>query len=87
MGESFMNAALLIVDVQKAIDGPSWGERNNLDAEANIEAKNADQTLGVVDKAFDLWGEIFEKANSEDPGSSDVENDKSDVQEASAAAA
>jgi nicotinamidase-related amidase len=29
--------ALLIIDVQKAIDDPSWGnDRNNLDAEANI---------------------------------------------------
>jgi nicotinamidase-related amidase len=32
------NAALLIIDVQKAIDHPSWGERNNLEAEQNIAA-------------------------------------------------
>ena len=32
-----MPAALLIIDVQKAIDHPSWGhDRNNPDAEANI---------------------------------------------------
>ena len=30
--------ALIIIDVQKAIDHPSWGERNNPDAEQNIAA-------------------------------------------------
>jgi len=32
------DAALLIIDVQKAIDHPSWGQRNNPDAEKNIAA-------------------------------------------------
>ncbi len=30
------NPVLIIIDVQKAIDHPSWGKRNNLDAEQNI---------------------------------------------------
>lgn len=30
------NSALIIIDVQKAIDLPSWGTRNNLDAEIQM---------------------------------------------------
>jgi nicotinamidase-related amidase len=30
------NTVLIIIDVQKAIDHPSWGRRNNKQAEANI---------------------------------------------------
>jgi len=30
------SAALILIDLQKAIDDPSWGKRNNPDAEANV---------------------------------------------------
>jgi len=32
------DAALLVIDVQRAIDDPRWGRRNNLDAERAISA-------------------------------------------------
>jgi len=32
------DAALLVIDLQKAIDHPSWGERNNPQAEQNVGA-------------------------------------------------
>ena len=32
------NAALIVIDLQKAIDNPSWGERNNPDAEKHVAA-------------------------------------------------
>ena len=32
------DAALIVIDMQKAIDHPSWGERNNPGAEQNVAA-------------------------------------------------
>jgi nicotinamidase-related amidase len=32
------DTALIVIDVQRAIDHPSWGQRNNPDAERNIAA-------------------------------------------------
>lgn len=32
------NAALIIIDVQKAFNHEKWGKRNNLEAEQNIES-------------------------------------------------
>lgn len=32
------DAVLVLIDLQKAIDHPSWGQRNNLDAEKNVAA-------------------------------------------------
>jgi nicotinamidase-related amidase len=36
MGKIMNNAALIIIDVQKAFYDPSWGNRNNPEAEENI---------------------------------------------------
>jgi len=33
-----LDAALIMIDLQKAIDHPSWGERNNRDAEHHVAA-------------------------------------------------
>jgi nicotinamidase-related amidase len=33
-----LTAALIVIDLQKAIDHPSWGERNNPEAEKNVAA-------------------------------------------------
>jgi nicotinamidase-related amidase len=32
------DAVLIVIDIQKAIDHPSWGQRNNPDAERNVAA-------------------------------------------------
>ena len=32
------DAALIVIDIQRAIDHPSWGQRNNLEAEQNVAA-------------------------------------------------
>jgi nicotinamidase-related amidase len=36
MGEIGPKTALLVIDLQRAIDDPSWGVRNNPDAEENV---------------------------------------------------
>ncbi len=33
MGHNFKNAPLVVLDLQKAIDHPDWGARNNPEAE------------------------------------------------------
>lgn len=54
--------ALIVVDVQRAFDDPSWGRRNNPDCEANVAA--------LID-AFRARGEavVFVRHDSEEPGS------------------
>ena len=57
-----IGVALIVIDVQKAIDHPSWGERNNLQAENNI---------GVLLKAWrDTGRPIYHiRHDSTEPGS------------------
>ena len=38
IGDLNSRATLIVIDVQKAIEHPSWGERNNPQAETNMEA-------------------------------------------------
>lgn len=35
--QNLNKTALLVIDVQKGFDASSWGKRNNLDAEKNIQ--------------------------------------------------
>lgn len=62
MPEFSKNAALIIIDVQQGFDDPSWGNRNNPDAEDNI-AK-------ILQKWRDTKRPIFHiKHNSTEPNS------------------
>jgi nicotinamidase-related amidase len=36
VADALLHPALVVIDVQRAIDDPSWGRRNNPDAEANM---------------------------------------------------
>jgi nicotinamidase-related amidase len=56
------NAALIVIDVQQAFDDPVWGDRDNLDAEANI---------GVLVDAWSAAGRpiVLVRHDSVEPGS------------------
>lgn len=62
ISESIQAPALIVIDVQKAIDDPSWGQRNNLEAEANI-ARLLDAWRAGARPVFHI------KHNSTEPGS------------------
>jgi nicotinamidase-related amidase len=57
-----MTAALIVVDVQRAFDDPSWGPRNNSACEANVAALIA----GWRERG---WPVVFVRHDSDEPGS------------------
>ena len=49
--QNLQNTALLVIDVQEAFKDPSWGQRNNLDAEekiARLQAYFRQQQLPII---------------------------------------
>ena len=54
--------ALIVVDVQRAFDDPSWGRRNNPDCERNIAAL-------IAHWREQRWPLVFIRHDSDEPGS------------------
>lgn len=61
--------ALLVIDVQKGIDDPSWGRRNNLVAEANI-ARLLDAWRASAKPVFHIKHNSTEPESTYRPGQS-----------------
>ncbi len=61
------SAALLIIDLQKAIDHPSWGRRNNPEAESNI-ARLLEQWRALGMPLYHIRHDSTEPASTYRPG-------------------
>jgi len=60
-------AALLLIDLQNAIDHPSWGERNNPQAEQNVTALLSAWRL-TRRPIYHIWHDSAEPASHYRPG-------------------
>jgi nicotinamidase-related amidase len=62
-----LTAALIVIDLQKAIDHPGWGERNNPEAEKNVAAL-LDAWRTTVRPVYHIRHDSIEPASHYRPG-------------------